>query len=390
MCIRDSNRREYTPDTLPVRLPCAEADWKEWRDPMEHNPLDLGLLTVRGSRDAPLEHLISLIGKRLGLSPDQCTVRFAGIGMKQDLPIHRTLTWFGPHAIGLELLLLVDTQAWETALGLQDQLRSASQFNSRGSVNQGLLKACSFDLSVQPRGSSNYLVELCTSRADLMSLTISPHQINARVVRRSNNQTETSHVPLDDRDEDRNFSRLISDLRTVQAIDGDDRKFMLVFRENRQCKHTGFLADSPRERDEIVRQLLWLQAQTIHAEWKVVKTNERGRRQPRVLGVDSQCVYNYKPQEKHTVLGLLGFTPREVERQSRLLSSLVSVKIDNDTPLKFSMCFVENGQEEWLLYEAPSTELCEEIVGQLKRALGCSLAERKLSCDPKLMFDQDM
>eukprot|EP00656_Telonema_subtile_P008170 TRINITY_DN13824_c0_g1_i3.p1 TRINITY_DN13824_c0_g1~~TRINITY_DN13824_c0_g1_i3.p1 ORF type:complete len:621 (+),score=177.78 TRINITY_DN13824_c0_g1_i3:71-1933(+) len=375
--------KDYTPDTIPVRIPCGENDRSVWQDPSACELTDLALLFIRASRDSPISHIITLLSKEFGLLPECCALRFAGVGMQSDLPGDHTLTWFGPNAHGLELLLCVDRSLWQKAAADKASLRCSELTRSVGLANSGEQLRFSSEHDIQFQESQQYWVQLCTPKMEYMQMSISPHQISARLVRRSagfDPAQAKQHIPLEDRDDDRNFSRLLSDLRTVQPIEGDDRKFMLVFREERQCKHTGFLACCPRERNEIVRQLLQLQGQRINMEWRVVKTNERGRRQARVLGVDSQNVYNYKPQEKRTVLGMLGFKSRGVEKQTRLLSSLQSVSIDDDDPVKFFLVFTEREEpDDCLHYEASSPELCEEIVGRLKKAMHCVTIERKLS-----------
>lgn len=380
---RSSVRRDYTPDTIPVRIPCMEQDRSLWADPETNDLNDLALLFIRASRDAPLTHLVKLVATELGLQSEDCALRFAGVGMQTHLPTEHTLTWFGANAQGLELLLCVGKELWERAAAEQASLHDSLHIENRAMADSSeSLRFSEHDIQFQE--THHYLVQLCTPKAEIMQMCISPHQISARLVRRSPGfdpaQPKQVQLPLENRDDDRNFSRLVSDLRTVQPIDGDDRKFMLVFREERQCRHTGFLASCPRERNEIVRQLLQLQGQWITMEWRVVKTNERGRRQARVLGVDAQHVYNYKPQEKRTVLGLLGFKTRGVEKQSRLLLSLQAVSIDDDDPVKFSLVFAESGEpEDCLYYEASSPEVCEEIVGRIKKAMHCAVIERKLT-----------
>ena len=75
-----------------------------------------------------------------------------------------------------------------------------------------------------------------------------------------------------------------------------------------------------------------------YREWQVVKTNELGRRQERVLGVDGTKIYNTKRDRK---LKLITAT----FRPSRRIEDVLSLKILDNDRKSVRMTFMENGKQ---------------------------------------------
>jgi SAPK-interacting protein 1 (Sin1), middle CRIM domain/SAPK-interacting protein 1 (Sin1), Pleckstrin-homology len=97
-----------------------------------------------------------------------------------------------------------------------------------------------------------------------------------------------------------------------------------------------------------------------YREFNVIKTNRRGKRQKRIMGIDSEKLYN-------KVNKLTG--KDKVQRPFRLLSEIISVDVVSRSAASFRILFRDNNHEDERQYEAESRDQCLLIVDKLKRLL---------------------
>lgn len=106
---------------------------------------------------------------------------------------------------------------------------------------------------------------------------------------------------------------------------------------------------------------------TAYQEWPVVKTNHRGRRQERILGVDLKCISNKKVDKQRFIASDKPTT------SERLVADLWLVEISDSDPTVFAMTFksLDGGAEQLVrvLYQAGSATDRDSIIAKLTTIL---------------------
>jgi len=95
----------------------------------------------------------------------------------------------------------------------------------------------------------------------------------------------------------------------------------------------------------------------LYQEFKVVKTNQRGKKQERIMGIDQEKIYNKNP---------LGSNQDDVHRPYRLISEVASVEVLVDQPRCFRLTFKDKSGTEVRDYEADSRVVAQQIVSKIK------------------------
>jgi hypothetical protein len=100
-----------------------------------------------------------------------------------------------------------------------------------------------------------------------------------------------------------------------------------------------------------------------YTEFRVIKTNKFGVRQERKLGIDSQKIYNLKP---NSITSFLRLSSQNTKHPERPLEQLTAVNAAPDNPRTFTVDFSDG---ETLYYETKTTVEAQEIVKRLKYLL---------------------
>jgi hypothetical protein len=104
-----------------------------------------------------------------------------------------------------------------------------------------------------------------------------------------------------------------------------------------------------------------LESASTYSEYRVIKTNERGKRQLRVLGIDAVKIYN-----KHVTKNGHRRRIMEVMRAYRTIKCVSSVIIHPENALCFTIYFREKGKIISREYEAETKMECAEIVAKIR------------------------
>ncbi|KAH9094055.1 hypothetical protein Ae201684P_016671 [Aphanomyces euteiches] len=96
----------------------------------------------------------------------------------------------------------------------------------------------------------------------------------------------------------------------------------------------------------------------MYKEWRVIKTNKYGKRQHRMLGLDSHKVYNSKVGERAMI------SRTNIKVAERPISSITWLRFLND-PCDFQIHYSQP-DEETIEYTAASAYECAEIVAKIK------------------------
>jgi len=94
-----------------------------------------------------------------------------------------------------------------------------------------------------------------------------------------------------------------------------------------------------------------------YSEYKVVKTNERGRKQKRIMGIDKNTIYNKKNQSGESIFN--------VHKDQRLISTCSSCSVIKNKPRTFQIAYREKNQIISREYEAETKMECAEIVAKI-------------------------
>jgi hypothetical protein len=100
---------------------------------------------------------------------------------------------------------------------------------------------------------------------------------------------------------------------------------------------------------------------STYTEYRVIKTNERGKRQLRMLGIDGGMIYN-----KHVTKSGHRRRLLQVMRAFRPIHSVQSVFIHHEKLTKFTICYREKNKIITRDYEAETTMECAEIVAKIR------------------------
>jgi hypothetical protein len=125
-----------------------------------------------------------------------------------------------------------------------------------------------------------------------------------------------------------------------------------------------------RERKESIIELLLPSAPISYREYSVIKINKYGRRQERILGIDSQKIYNKMPHFVTTFLG----APAKTRVPERPIHTLLTVITEPDKPLKFATVF----DDETLYWEAQTNVEAQEIINTLQTLVRGAEQDRRL------------
>ena len=106
-------------------------------------------------------------------------------------------------------------------------------------------------------------------------------------------------------------------------------------------------------------------------EFEVIKINNRGKRQPRVLGIDGFNIYNDKTasdKSRGSILkSILGKSFFKVKRKTRPLDSLIQIsRLNNKT---ISMVFKEKKGTKKREFECGTEDNCSEIIAKINYLL---------------------
>jgi len=101
----------------------------------------------------------------------------------------------------------------------------------------------------------------------------------------------------------------------------------------------------------------------------VIKTNNRGKKQDRILGIDGHFIYNdvgkKKRDSKFSRLKEKMFSSSDVKRAQRPLSSIH--KLSRKSALELELTFEEKkGYFKALNYEFDDESTCSEVIAKLK------------------------
>mmetsp|Transcript_4893 Transcript_4893/g.4146 ORF Transcript_4893/g.4146 Transcript_4893/m.4146 type:complete len:237 (+) Transcript_4893:168-878(+) len=103
-------------------------------------------------------------------------------------------------------------------------------------------------------------------------------------------------------------------------------------------------------------------------EWHIIKINNKGKKQNRILGIDAYYVYNdkvsnRKKSKKYKFIKKM-FKSNDAKRTSRPLDSIQYIqRVDYKTLI---IKFKEEGKDKNITYECPAIDICSEILAKLK------------------------
>jgi hypothetical protein len=140
---------------------------------------------------------------------------------------------------------------------------------------------------------------------------------------------------------------------------------------------------------------------SIYQEWEVVKINDRGKRQKRMLGVDSSSVYNRKLEKAE--LGMWGGFGGGTRRPVRNIDDIKDIGFDDDVDeldegvrSRFHITFRDDGSDAMstvlaggrdavLRYDALCSETAAYIVHKIKFIMDRSVGGLSRSASVKQM-----
>jgi hypothetical protein len=143
-------------------------------------------------------------------------------------------------------------------------------------------------------------------------------------------------------------------------------------RNNAIFQETASLAETPlQEQDEGNQQVLYNDVSACHyEEFAVTKTNHRGKRQERIIGIDGFKLYNLSKKYKEQNMGLSGifsqvfFSKFATKHPERLLKDIKDSAIKNGNMLTITVR-TEAGKPKTLEYEAKDRKEANQIVAKL-------------------------
>jgi hypothetical protein len=119
-------------------------------------------------------------------------------------------------------------------------------------------------------------------------------------------------------------------------------------------------------------------AATAYQEWPVVKTNQRGRRQQRLLGIDLTRITNKKVEKPRFL------SSDKTSNAERLIADIWLIEVMDSDPKSFAITFKVEGSDGGgaeltrILYEAALTTDRDSIIAKLAYILGMNGDRHKL------------
>jgi hypothetical protein len=146
----------------------------------------------------------------------------------------------------------------------------------------------------------------------------------------------------------------------VSDLSGDELRLINRLEPTRRAP--SFMGTSSPAMDPVPEHFIFsLESASTYSEYRVIKTNERGKRQIRVLGIDAVKIYN-----KHVTKNGHRRRLMEVMRAYRAIKSVSSVIIHPENALCFTIYFREKGKIISREYEAETKMECAEIVAKIR------------------------
>jgi hypothetical protein len=102
-------------------------------------------------------------------------------------------------------------------------------------------------------------------------------------------------------------------------------------------------------------------------EWVVIKTNTRGRRQERIMGIDQLFIHNRRLGEARGANRGLNAVKRLIGGQTeRAIKDVVDIKFLPSNPAAFRITYKEGEEKVSLDYEAQTSKDAAEIVAKIQ------------------------
>jgi hypothetical protein len=101
-----------------------------------------------------------------------------------------------------------------------------------------------------------------------------------------------------------------------------------------------------------------------YSEWRVIKTNSKGKRQERWMGLDRHNIHNRAAPKAKEKTGL--FSGLGVSRETRPVLSILHCAVAPDSLRCFSISYKNDDRVDTRLYEVDTPLACAEIVAKLR------------------------
>ncbi len=111
-----------------------------------------------------------------------------------------------------------------------------------------------------------------------------------------------------------------------------------------------------------------------YEEYEVIKINESGKRQVRIMGIDGFKIYNYTKKYKEEpqggggmadmFLNMAGISKFGTMKPERLLADVLNIKLIN--PTTFQLEVKEDGTIRYVDYEVEDKKIASQIVAKIK------------------------
>jgi len=156
---------------------------------------------------------------------------------------------------------------------------------------------------------------------------------------------------------------------TLSEVKADELRLM---RKIPRAQQPSFLPDSEESSTPAPSQFIFTkETACAYSEYKVVKTNQRGRKQTRVLGIDQHSIYNKSvPTVKNSKTSKISFHSMadkfSVQKKSRPMNTVVSCEVAGGRPQCFRILFTEGKKIVAREYETETKMECGEIVAKIQ------------------------
>jgi len=156
---------------------------------------------------------------------------------------------------------------------------------------------------------------------------------------------------------------------TLSEVKADELR---LTRKIPRAQQPNFLSDSEDVTTPAPSQFVFTkETACAYSEYKVIKTNQRGRKQTRVLGIDQSSIYNKSvPTVKNSKTSKLSFHSMadkfSVQKKSRPMNTVVSCEVVGGRPQCFRIYFHEGKKIVTREYETETKMECGEIVAKVQ------------------------
>jgi len=155
---------------------------------------------------------------------------------------------------------------------------------------------------------------------------------------------------------------------TLSEVKADELRLM---RKIPRAQQPNFLADTDELATPAPSQFVFTkETACAYSEYKVIKTNQRGRKQTRVLGIDQSSIYNKSVPTVKAKASKISFhsvaDKFSVQKKSRAMNTVVSCEVVGGRPQCFRILFHEGKKIVTREYETETKMECGEIVAKIQ------------------------